>query len=322
MSKLKTLFFVALIAAFMLTACGGQQATPTEEPMAEEAPTATEAMVEEAPTATEEMAAEEPTPTEEAMAEEPEAAEEMPVDTTVSCVDLEAGDVPDLGGQELYFAVENAYPPFNMLDDGGEGIGWDYDIGREICSRLNCTPVFAESAWDGIFPAMAAGEYDVLFDGVTYTTERDEAVDYSCAYVTIGQVLLVRADEDRFSTPEEFQADENLIASTQITTTNEIAAHNFIGIDRTRSFEDFGLAVQAVISGDVDAVVIDTITALGFMGENPGALRIIQPNIQSNEQLALVFPPDSELIAPFDAALASMAGDGTLQEINDKWFNP
>ncbi len=321
MSKLKTLFFVVLIAAFMLVACGGQEATPTEEMMPEEEPTATEVMAEEEPAPTEEMAEEEMADEEE-MAEEEMTEEEMPVDTTVNCVDLEAGDVPDLGGQELYFAVENAYPPFNMLDDSGEGIGWDYDIGNELCSRLNCTPVFAESAWDGIFPAMAAGEYDVLFDGVTYTSERDESIDYSCAYVTIGQVLLVRSDEDRFASPDEFQADENFIASTQITTTNEIAAHAFIGVDRTLSFEDFGLAVQAVLSGDVDAVVIDTVTALGYMDENPGALRIIQPNIQSDEQLALVFPPDSELIAPFDAAMASMAADGTLQEINDKWFNP
>ncbi|MBN2502766.1 MAG: amino acid ABC transporter substrate-binding protein [Anaerolineales bacterium] len=282
MSKFKTLFFVALIAALMLTACGGG---------AEEAA-------------------------------EAEGEEMMAVDTTVNCTDLDAGDVPDLGGEELVFAVENAYPPFNSLDDSGEGVGWDYDIGREICSRLNCTPVFTEAAWDGIFPAMAAGEYDVLYDGVTYTTERDETVDYSCAYVTIGQVLLARSDEDRFASPDEFQADGDLVASTQITTTNEIAAHDFIGVDRTRSFEDFGLAVQAVLSGDVDAVVIDTVTAIGFMDENPGALQIIQPNIQSDEQLALVFSPGSDLIDPFNAALAAMADDGKLQELNDKWFNP
>ena len=156
----------------------------------------------------------------------------------------------------------------------------------------------------------------------TYTTERDETVDFSCSYVTIGQVLLVRSDESRFSNPDEFQADESLKASTQITPTNEIAAHEFIGVDRTLSFEDFGLATQALLSGDVDAMVVDTITALGYMDENPGKLKIIQPNIQSDEQLALVFPPGSDLIDPFNAALAAMASDGKLQELNDKWFNP
>ena len=297
--KRSILIVLAIIAlAMVLAACGG--ATEVEEP------------------AEEEPAAE---PAEEEAAEEEPAEEEEAVNQTVDCGTEEVDSVPDLGGQELVFAVENAYPPFNFTEEG-EGVGWDYDAGREICERLNCTPNFTEAAWDGIFPAMAAGEYDVLFDGVTYTAERDETVDYSCAYVTIGQVLLVRSGEDRFSSPDEFASNEDLMVATQLGTTNEIVAHDFVGVDRTQSFEDFGLAVQSVISEDNDAVVIDTVSAIGFIEENPGELKIIEPGITSDEQLALVFPPDSELIEPFNAALHSMANDGTLEELNDQWFNP
>jgi polar amino acid transport system substrate-binding protein len=243
------------------------------------------------------------------------------VDHTINCGDADPGALPDLGGQEIVFAVENAYPPFNSLDDSGAGVGWDYDAGNAICDLLNCVPSFTEAAWDGIFPAMAAGEYDVLFDGVTYTTERDQTVDFSCAYVVIGQVLLVNAGETRFSTPDEFAAGD-FTAATQLGTTNEIVAHDFVGVDRTKSFEDFGLAVQAVLSGDADAVVIDTVSAVGFIAENPGALMILQPGITSDEQLALVFPPGSEFIDPFTNALHAMAKDGTLKALNDMWFNP
>jgi polar amino acid transport system substrate-binding protein len=245
-------------------------------------------------------------------------AEEQAVNQTVVC-GAEKGGFADLGGKEIIFAVENAYPPFNSLDDNGVGVGWDYDMGNALCEKLNCVPVFTEAAWDGIFPAMAAGEYDVLFDGVTYTSERDETVDFSCAYVVLGQVLLVKADEDRFSTPDEFQAGD-FVVSTQIGTTNEAVAHDFVGVDRTKSFEDFPLAVQAVLSGDVDACVIDVISAKGFSDENPGALKIISPGITSDEQLALVFPPGSELVAPFTNALHAFGNDGTLAEINATWF--
>lgn len=237
------------------------------------------------------------------------------------CRITEGGDVPDLNGCEVTIAVENAYPPFNYLDDSGNGQGWDYDMGNELCSRLNCVPVFTEAAWDGIFPAMAAGEFDVLFDGVTYTEERDETVDFSEPYVTIGQVLLAKAGEDRWTSPDEFAADSELLVSTQLGTTNEAVAEDFVGTDRIKSFEDFGLAVEAVKSGDVDAVVIDTVSAVGFMNENPGELEI-RGQITSDEQLAFVFPPGSDLIAPWNAALAQMEADGTLQEINDSWFNP
>lgn len=243
------------------------------------------------------------------------------LDQTVECGDVEPEPLADLGGQEIVMAVENAYPPFNSLNDAGEGVGWDYDMGRALCDLLNCEAVFQEAAWDGIFPAMAAGEYDVLFDGVTYLTERDETVDFSCAYVVIGQVLLVRYGENRFSSPEEFADNPDFLAATQISTTNETVAHDLIGVDRTTSFEDFGLAVQALLSGDVDAVVTDVVTAIGFINEYPGQLEI-NSTITADEQLALVFQPGSDLIEPFTNALHHMAQEGTLQAMNDKWFNP
>lgn len=250
------------------------------------------------------------------------AEESAKADWTVECGDEDPGELPDLGGQEIIIAVENAYPPFNNLNDAGEGIGWDYDVARAICEDLNCTPVFTEAAWDGIFPAMAAGEYDVLFDGVTFTDERDEAVDFSCAYVVYGQSLLVRADEDAFANPDEFKANEDLVIATQLGTTNEIIAHEFVGVDRTQSFEDFGLAVQSLLTGDNDAVMIDVVAAVGFISENPGELKLIPEGVTSDEQLALVFPPGSEYIDPFTKALHAMAQDGSLGSFNDKWFNP
>ena len=77
--------------------------------------------------------------------------------------------LPDLAGKTITVAVENAYPPFNYLDaTTNKGMGWDYDVFTEICKRLNCVADFKQAAWDGIFAAMQAGEYDALADGVTF----------------------------------------------------------------------------------------------------------------------------------------------------------
>jgi len=233
-----------------------------------------------------------------------------------------AEGLPDLGGQEVIMMVENAYPPFNSIDEStGEGIGWDYDMGREICARLNCVPVFTEGAWDGLFPAMAAGEYDVAFDGITFTEERDETVDFSLIYTDTGQRLLVRAGEDRFTTAEEFAADPDLLIATQITTTNETVAIELVGVDRVQSFEDFPAAVAAVMAGDADAVVIDTVSGQGFIDANPGELEMLGDMVHG-DPLALTFPPGSELIEPFNAALSAMMEDGTLDTINATWGLP
>ncbi|HEY5668455.1 MAG TPA: transporter substrate-binding domain-containing protein, partial [Anaerolineales bacterium] len=236
------------------------------------------------------------------------AGEEMPAETM---------ELPDLGGQTIAVAVENAYPPFNTIDETtNEGVGWDYDTVREICARLNCVPEFVQAAWDGIFPAMQAGEFDMLADGVTITAERDEIVDFSTPYVIVGQVLLVRVDET--AGVDEFKADANRLVGTQLGTTNEMVAQDHFPTERIKSFEDFPAAVLALISKDVDAVVIDNISALGFMEEYEGQLKTVG-QLTSDEELGFVFPPGSELTAAVNAALQSMADDGTLDTLNKKW---
>lgn len=225
--------------------------------------------------------------------------------------------LPDLKGQKVVVAVENAYPPFNSIDEAtGEGVGWDYDSVTEICKRLNCVPEFQQAAWDGIFPAMAAGEYDWLADGVTYTEERDIEVDFSTPYVTIGQVLLVRTEET--GSLADFKSDANKLVGTQLGTTNEIVAKETFPDKEIQSFEDFPGAILALLSGDIDAVVIDNLAAGGYIGEYTGKIKSAS-QITSDEQLAFVFPPGSALIESVNAALASMEADGTLETLNKKW---
>ena len=290
MRKLTDLAALLLVASMLLAAC---QPAPTPAPEETTAPEVTEPPV----------------------VETTEAPMEEPTATTPSGAAVEG--LPDLEGRTITVAVENAYPPFNMIDEAsGEGVGWDYDAVREICKRLNCVPEFAQAAWDGIFPAMQAGEFDMLADGVTITAERDEIVDFSIPYVTVGQVLLVRADETR--SVDDMKADANALIGTQIGTTNEIVAKEHFPEERIKSFEDFGAAVLALISGDVDGVVIDNVSATGFMQENEGQLKGIG-QLTSDEQLGFVFPPGSELKAAVDAALQSMIDDGTLDELNKKW---
>ena len=150
-----------------------------------------------------------------------------------------------LGGKAITVAVENAYPPFNSIDSStGAGVGWDYDAVNEICKRINCVPEFKQAAWDGIFPAMQAGEFDMLADGVTVTDERAKIVDFSTAYVEVNQYLLVRAAETR--TVEQMKTDPLAKIGTQIGTTNEIAAKAFFTDKAIQSFEDFGAAVLAL----------------------------------------------------------------------------
>ncbi len=267
------------------------------------------------PAATETPTEAPPEPTKEEAAPEPtEAMEEKGEEEMI--------ELPDLGGREITIAVENAYLPFNFIDlETGEPGGWDYDFINEACRRLNCTPVWVEFAWDTMIASVAEGQFDMAADGITITEERAKIVDFSDGYVSIEQRMLVRADEDRFSTPEEFAADPSLVFGEQVGTTNYQTAVDLVGEERVITFDDFGLVVQALIAGDVDAVVIDEVAGLGYQGANADKVKLIGPSLSSDE-LGFIFPKGSDLVEPFNLVIAQMKQDGTLEQLNAKWFGP
>ncbi len=234
---------------------------------------------------------------------------------------LGAQDLPDLMGATITVAVENAYIPFNYIDqETGEAIGWDYDTLGELCARLNCVPEYIETSWDGMILAVSNGEYDMAADGITIKADRAEIVDFSDGYISLEQVVLGRIDEMRFDGSEALAADASLIVGVQPGTTNYWVALELVGEERIVTYETFPVAVQALIAGDVDAVVMDDVAGQGYVGVNTEQLQIVGGPLTATEELGFIFPLGSELRDAINAGLDSMRADGTLLAINNKWF--
>lgn len=237
---------------------------------------------------------------------------------------LAAGALPDLGGREIRIAVENAYNPFNFIDaTTGKPTGYDYDLFNEACKRLNCKATFVETSWDTIVAVMGgegkADTFDVAADGITITPERAKNVDFSTPYIKLAQVLLVRADESRFTNADELKVNPSLIVGAQPGTTNFDLATKLVGPERVVTFDQYGLIVQALINGDIDATMMDNVAGLGYIGANPEKLKIVGEPL-TDEKLGFVFPKGSDLVDPINQALAQMEADGTLAKLYDKWF--
>lgn len=282
--------FIVLVSALVLAACG---AAPTAA--------ATEAMTEAAPT---------------------EAAMSEATAQPEGCLGDPAKMVADLNCQKVTIAVENAYLPFNyILISTGEPGGWDYEAWDEICARLNCTPVYVETAWDGMIQQVSDGQFDVGADGVTITEDRKNSVDFSEGYLAINQKLLVRKGETRITSIQSIVDDPTLKLGTQVSTTNYETATNFLPDDRIQAFEQFPFAIQALISGDIDAVIIDEIVGQGYISQNADKIEFAGDPIQSDE-LGFIFPKGSALVAQVNAALDAMKADGTLDALNTKFFGP
>jgi len=238
------------------------------------------------------------------------------------CLGTKADAIVDLDCREIKIAVENAYLPFNYISaTTGEAGGWDYDAWNDICTRLHCTPVYVESAWDGMIQAVADGQYDVGADGVTYTEDRAQQVDFSIGYQQIQQRLLVRLGETRFSSIEDIVANTEFKLGTQVSTTNYETAAKYLPENRIQAFETFPFAVQALLAGDLDAIIIDEVVGLGYQGTNAEQLELIGPSISSDE-LGFIYPKGSDLKVPVDKALQAMIDDGTLAKLQEKYFGP
>lgn len=230
--------------------------------------------------------------------------------------------MPDLGGRQVTIAVENAYLPFNYIDpESGQPAGWDYEVWDEICRRLNCVPVYTEAAWEGMIQAVSDGQFDAAADGITITEERAQIVDFSMGYIAIEQRLLVRADETRINSIEDIVNNPDLKLGTQTGTTNYETATTYLPEDRISAFEQFPFAVQALIAGEIDAVIIDEVAGLGYQGENADTLKLVGPSM-SSDNLGFVFPLGSDLVEPVNAALQAMIADGWMQPVNLKYFGP
>ena len=237
----------------------------------------------------------------------------------------QAKGLPDLKGRTIRAVTENAFTPLNFVDaKSGKAVGWEYDAMNEIGKRLNAKISWNVSSWDAMIQAVHDGQFDVGMDGITITDERKKQVDFSDPYMTSQQFMLVRKGEKRFSGPKDFGANAKLLIGSQAGTTNfYTAVYNVLDGNesnpRIKLFETFGAAVQALIGGDVDCVLLDAATGKGYIGANPEKLAIIGGPL-SSEDYGFIFKSGSDLVAAFNAALKSMKDDGTLDKLTTTWF--
>lgn len=235
--------------------------------------------------------------------------------------------LPDLGGRKVLAVTENAFPPLNMLDPRtGQGVGWEYDCFNEIARRLHFKVEWHLSSWDAMIESVRNGQFDVGMDGVGINDQRKSQVDFSTPYMHSRMLMLVRANEARFRDPASFRANTRLLAGAQPGTTGFYAtARELLGVPSTdariKLFDTFGASMQALRGGDVDVVLSDPTGAAATFSRSPGVFKIVGEPLLG-EDYGFILRKGSPLKAPIDLALAAMAKDGTLEQLNRRWLPP
>ncbi|HRA20652.1 MAG: transporter substrate-binding domain-containing protein [Anaerolineae bacterium] len=228
----------------------------------------------------------------------------------------------DLGGREIVVGTDATYEPFEFTDDAGKIVGVDPDIMTAICQIANCKPRFVATAWDGIFAALKSGEFDALMSSITILPEREteSGAHFTVPYHSIGQVILVRADN---STVTGVAALPQAVVGVQTGTTGDTAAtaKALVPEDKMRRFETVPLAIQALRNGDIDAVVLDSVPAEKAAKDTAEPRLMVAGEPFTQEDYGILVPDKSpELLEAFNAAIAQMQDSGQLATIVGKWL--
>ncbi|MCS7220684.1 MAG: basic amino acid ABC transporter substrate-binding protein [Anaerolineae bacterium] len=209
------------------------------------------------------------------------------------------------------------YRPFEYVDESGNIVGFDVDLIKALAERAGFEVELINTKWDGIFTALAAGEFDVVCSAATITEERQQTVDFTDPYFNAGQSIAVLESNTEIKGLEDLKGKR---IGVQLGTTGDIEASKIEGAEVKR-YEEITLAFQALANGDVDAVINDAPTSAAIIKANPELKAKLVGEPFTNEFYGIAVNKNKpEIRDALNKALAEIKADGTYDRIYQKWF--
>lgn len=264
------------------------------------------------------------TTSESSVAEDSSAASE----TSEEASTTETGDYGEFTTIEegkLIMSTNAQFPPYEMVADGegfnGTGFeGIDVEIASAIAEKLGLELQIDDMEFDSALLAVQNNTADVMLAGLTYNEERDEVMDFTTSYATGVQVVIVKEDSD--VTMDNL--GEKMIGTQRGTTgyiyASDTPENGGYGEDHVQAYDSGATAVQALVNGQIDAVIIDQAPAEEFVAANEG-LTTLPGNWVEEQYCAAVDEGNTALLNAIDTALQELIEDGTVEEIMNKYIS-
>ena len=228
----------------------------------------------------------------------------------------------DLGLVEsgkLIMSTNAAFPPYEMTTDDGGFEGIDVEIAGEIAKKLNLELVIDDMDFDSALLAVQQGKSDIVMAGVSVTEKRLMVMEFSDSYATGIQVVIVKEGSD--VTMDNL--GEKMIGCQRGTTgyiyASDTPENGGYGEDHVTAFDNGASAVQALMNGQVDCVIIDSAPANEYVKANPG-LTLLDGNWVEEEYAIGMNKNNAALKDAVNKALDELTADGTVQKIIDKYI--
>lgn len=254
------------------------------------------------------------------------ASEETSGTTTASSKAVNSVDISDvqlLQEGVLTVGCEIGYPPFeDFAEDGSTPIGYDIDFGKALGEKLGLEVNVINTAWDGIFQGIDVN-YDCVISAVTITDKRKETMLFSDPYINNYQAVVVKAGYS--GEINDFLDLDGLAIAVQKETTSDILMSDYVdtgSIDCTISAnEKVTTCFTQLENGEVDAVVVDSTVADGYLAANPDKFVKIFQDESEPEQFGVAMGlQNTALQTAINEAIKQLSQEGFFEENVEFWF--
>ena len=245
---------------------------------------------------------------------EAEATKEEAEDAEAAEGATDAAEVTTVEPGVLTMGTNATFPPYEYKD-GDDVVGIDAEIAQAMADKLGLQLEIVDMDFDSLVASVQSGKIDMSLAGMTVTEERKQNVDFTDSYATGVQVIIVKEDSDIASADDL----EGKLIGVQQGTTGHLYCSDDFGEDNVIPYANGATAVQALLQGKVDCVVIDQEPAKAFVEANEG-LKILETAYTTEDYAAAVSKDNPALTAALNSALQELKDNGTIQGILDKYI--
>ncbi|MBQ2317925.1 MAG: transporter substrate-binding domain-containing protein [Lachnospiraceae bacterium] len=214
----------------------------------------------------------------------------------------------------LIMATNATFPPYEYVENN-EYEGIDIEIAQAIADELGLELVIEDVEFGSIIAGVESGKFDMGMAGMTVTEERLQNVNFSDTYATAVQSVIV-PEGSTIASIDDLSSDMKI--GVQQDTTGDIYASDDYG-DAVVRYKNGADAVQALVTGKVDCVIIDNEPAKAYVAANEG-LVILDSAYAEEEYAICIAKENEELLTDINGALAKLKADGTIDAIVTKYI--
>ena len=224
-------------------------------------------------------------------------------------------------GGTLIMATNAEFPPYEYhassqtRPDGSDIVGIDAEIAGAIAEKLGKDLVIEDIAFDSLIPELQSGKADFVAAGMTVTEDRLVNVDFSDTYATAVQSIIVTSDSE-IAGPDDLAGKK---IGVQQGTTGDLYATDDFGDENIDRYPKGVDAVQALVQGKVDAVIIDNEPAKVFVGDNEG-LKLLDTAYAEEEYAIAVKKGNTELLEQINTVIQELKDSGEMDSIIGKYI--